>query len=293
VITRRLAARACAVSGCAATLIAAVLASGCGVSESVDPVAQAAAVTQSLPGASIRFSGEIISPFSPRPVHFGGDGLLNNDPVAARLRYRFSDLGLSARGGPLSFEVRILRHVFFFHLPLLAARLHGKQWIKFDEGRAARAAGLGSLPSADELDPDQYLTYLRAASGGLTSTGNQVIDGVATSGCRGEFELQRAARLAPRDRRAATIAAVGNLEHITGVHAIPFQVWIDGKHRVRRMSIAEGESSSQAYAVKIFITVDFVRFGEEPRTPAPPSAQTLDVSSAAVRALKAQLRAES
>ena len=147
------------------------------------------------------------------------------------------------------------------------ASLHGKQWIKFDEGRAAQAAGLGSLPSADELDPDQYLTYLRAASGGLTSTGNQVIDAVATSGYRGEFELQRAARLAPRDRRAATIAAVGNLEHITGVHAIPFQVWIDGRHRVRRMSVAEGESSSQAYAVKIFITVDFVRFGEEPRTP--------------------------
>jgi hypothetical protein len=148
---------------------------------------------------------------------------------------------------------------------------------------------LGNLPSADELDPDQYLTYLRAVSGGLTGVGQQIIHRVPTTGYRGEIDLERVAEQAPRDRRAATVAAVGNLERVTGVHAIPFQVWIDGERRVRRESFAEGESSTNPNAVKVYITVDFVHFGREPRAPAPPASDVYDGTAAAVSAIKAQL----
>lgn len=106
---------------------------------------------------------------------------------------------------------------------------------------------------------------------------------------RGEIELQRAARLASSDRRSLTIVAVGNLEGITGVSAVPFEVWIDSQRRVSRVSLAEGESSTNPNAVKVYITVDFLHFVHEPRTPAPPAGDTSDASSAAVRGVNAEL----
>lgn len=282
-------ARLGAAAALAAPLILALSASGCGVSESVDPVAQAAEVTQSLPGARVIFTGEVVSPLAYRRIRFSGRGVLNNRPLAAHLRYHFPDLLAGPSRAPLSLELRILGHIAYYHFPALDPGIDEKRWIKIDEAKTAQAAGLGSLPSAYVLNPDQYLTYLRAVSGGFAALGGQKIHGVWTTGYRGEIELQRAARLAPPDRRSATIAAVDNLEHVTGIGAIPFEVWIDGQHRVRRMSLSEGESSSFPNAVKVYITVDFITFGHEPRTPAPAAGETYDASRAAARALAAEL----
>ena len=122
--------------------------------------------------------------------------------------------------------------------------------------------------------------------------GSQVIHGVATNGYRGEIDLERVAALTPPSRRDAAVAAVGNLEHITGVSGIPFQVWIDAEHRVRRMSIAEGESSSSSAAAKVYITIDFVSFGNQGHVAAPPSREVLDVTPAATARTPKRLGAQ-
>jgi hypothetical protein len=267
----------------------AITMSGCAASEALDPAAQAAEITQSLPGAQIIFTGEVVPPFGARTLKFSGGGTVANRPLAMTLHYDFSHLVVGTSGARLTSEVRVLDHVFFLRFPQLPHRLVGKDWLRVDERRTARAAGLGSLPSVDELDPDQYLTYLRAVSGGLTPTGQQLIHGIATVGYRGEIELEKVAERAPLDRRAATVAAVGNIERVTGVRAIPFEVWIDGQRHVRRESFAEGESSDQPNMAKVFVTVDFVHFGPERRPSAPPSSDVFDATSRAVAAIKAQL----
>jgi hypothetical protein len=251
---------------------------------------RAADVTQSLPGAQIALSGEVVSPLLQHPLHFTGRGLISNDPLTAQIRFDFSHLGTGTSRAGVYEETRIVRHVFFLRFPLLAAGLHGKQWLKIDEGQTARAIGLGSLPSVDELDPDQYLTYLRAVSSGLTSIGDQTIHGIETSGYRGEIELEKVAEQAPADRRAATVAAVGNLERVTGVARVPFEVWIDGYGVVRRESVAEGESSTYPNAVKVYVTIDFLRFGPERPARAPAAGEVFDASAAAAAALRAELR---
>ena len=114
----------------------------------------------------------------------------------------------------------------------------------------------------------------------MLALGHDLLSQAITIGVRG---LCRRAATASRSGRAFSNGVSSGCVPVGPASSSP---WM-------RRTTWNGESSSQAYAVKIFITVDFVRFGEEPRTPAPPSAQTLDVSSAAVRALKAQLRAES
>jgi hypothetical protein len=268
---------------------AAMTMSGCGASDALDPVARAAEVTQSLPGAQIALSAEVVSPLGSKPLRYTGHGFVSNHPLTADIRLDFSHLG-ARRSGPHLADMRILRHVFFMRFPLLSAQLHGKQWLKIDEARTAKAAGLGNLPSTDELDPDQYLTYLRSVSGGLTGIGGQRIHAVPTTGYRGEIDLEKVAQQAPADRRSATVAAVGNLERVTGVSSIPFQVWIDGAGRVRRVSLAEGESSTNADAVKVYITIDFLRFGPERPALAPPASEVFDATAAAASALKAQLR---
>jgi hypothetical protein len=275
----------------AAAAIATIPFCGCGASSAVDPVASAAGVTQGLPGARIELKGEIVSPLSPRSLRFSGGGFVSSDPAASRLRIDFSGL-LSRRAAAQELEVRTVGRVFFMRLPIPASRLGGKRWLKIDLARAAGAASVGALPSVDELDPVQYLTYLRAVSAGFASVGSQVIRGVPTNGYRGEIDLERVAALTPPSRRDAAVAAVGNLEHITGVSGIPFQVWIDARHRVRRMSIAEGESSSSPVAAKVYITIDFVSFGHQGHVAAPPSREVLDVTRAATARIPTRLGAQ-
>jgi hypothetical protein len=267
---------------------AGILFSGCAASNSVDPVASAAQRTQSLPGARFVVTGEVVSPLASRPVHFSGAGFITNKPAAALLRLDFPQVVRRPRGTPLSLELRILGRVYFFRLPA-DARVRGRRWIRIDQRQTARAAGLESLPSGDELDPGQYLTYLRAASGGLVALGSQVIRGVQTTGYRGQVELQRVAARAPADRRAQTIAAVGNLEQVTGISSVPFQVWIDDAHRVRRLSVAEGETTSGSEAAKVYLTIDFTHFGEQPRVAAPAGRDVLDDTRAAAAAVRAEL----
>jgi hypothetical protein len=271
--------------------IAPIALGGCGASSAVDPVASAAGVTQRIPGARIELRGEIVSPLSSRPLEFSGSGTVSSDPASARLRFDFA--GLLRRGAVRQqLEVRTVGRVFYMTLPSLASRPGGKRWLKIDLGRAARAAAVGTLPSVDELDPVQYLNYLRAVSGGLTTVGSQVIRGASTVGYRGEIDLERVAALTPPSHRDAAIAAVGNLEHITGVSGIPFQVWIDARHRVRRISIAEGESSSSPTGVKVYITLDFVSFGRQGHVATPPSREVLDVTRAATARVSTRVQAQ-
>jgi hypothetical protein len=273
-----------------AVAAAGVAGTGCAASNSVDPVASAAETTQSFPGSRFVVSGEVVSPLTSRPIHFSGAGFLTNHPAATSLRLSFPHLlRRDGRDTPVSFEFRALGRVFYFRV-LLGRRVDGRQWIRIDERQTARAAGLESLPSGEELDPGQYLTYLRAVSGGLTPLGSQLIHGVQTTGYRGQVELQKVAARAPADRRAQTVAAVGNLERVTGIGSVPFQVWIDAAHVVRRISVAEGETSSGTEAVKVYMTIDFTHFGEQPRVAAPPRTEVLDSTRAAAAAVRAELQ---
>jgi hypothetical protein len=186
--------------------------------------------------------------------------------------------------------MRVINDVLFLELPG-SHEVNGKRWVKIDERKTSQAAGLSALQSSGEVDPSETLAYLRAVSGGLTSLGSQVIHGVPTTGSRGAIDLEKVAERAPADRRARTVAAIANLEHLTGVTSVPFQVWIDSSHRVRRLSLVEGESSTLPNAVKVYLTEDFVHFGPVSKVAAPPGAEVLDASAAASAALKAQLRA--
>src|SRR5207249_12009699 len=85
---KRLAARLAALAALASAGAGAGLGlSGCGLSETVDPAAEAARLTQTLRGARIVFTGEVVSPLAPKPFRFSGTGVLSNHPTGAWLHY--------------------------------------------------------------------------------------------------------------------------------------------------------------------------------------------------------------
>jgi hypothetical protein len=261
--------------------------SGCGQASSTEVVGHAAVVTQSLPGARLSLKLEAVSPGRPGAVVLQGDGVLSNAPPAADVRLDVSGL-LGRAGGTRFFELRTVKDTIYLGFASLGVAPGGRHWLEINPAREAATAGLAGLPVTNELDPGLYLAYLRAAAGSLASIGLQTLDGVPTSGYRGEIDLERVASEASAARRAASIAAVGNLERVTGVHSIPFQVWIDAAGRIRRMSFVEGEAATEAGAEKVYVTVDLRGFGVEHPRPAPARGDVLDVSSAAGAALAAE-----
>jgi hypothetical protein len=286
---RRLARRLGILVGCCSAC-AAPLAAGCGASSAIDPVAVAAETTEALPGAVVDFSGEVISPGTAETVVISGTGRTSSRPPEAQASFEFRASGASSRHPGLSLEMRVVHDVLFLQLPQKSA-MNGKHWVKVDERATSKAAGLGSLQPSGEVDPSETLAYLRAVSGALTNLGPQVIHGVPTTGFRGEIDLERVAERTPAARRARTVAAIANLEHLTGVSTVPFQVWIDASHRVRRLSMVEGESSTLPNAAKVYLTEDFVRFGPVRKVAPPPSGDVFDASAAASGLSRANLRA--
>jgi hypothetical protein len=285
----RLIGRLGVIAGCCGACLA-PFATGCGASRTIDPVAIAAQTTEALPGAEVIFSGEVISAGTAERVSLSGTGRIASRPPEAQVRFEFRPSGPGARHARLSLEMRVVKDVLFLQLPG-SHDVNGKRWVKIDERKTSHAAGLSGLQRSGEVDPRETLAYLRAVSGGLTSLGSQVIHGVPTMGSRGEIDLEKVAQRTPVDRRARTIAAVANLEHLTGVSTIPFQVWIDSLHRVRRLSLVEGESSTLPNAIKVYLTEDFVHFGSVAKVAPPPSAEVFDDTAAASAALKSKLRA--
>jgi hypothetical protein len=275
--------------GCCGACVA-PLAAGCGASSTIDPVAVAAETTEALPGADVIFSGEVISAGTAERVSFSGTGRIASRPPEAQASFEFSPSGPGGKQARLSLEMRVVNDVLFLQLSR-SHDVNGKRWLKVDERKISQAAGLSGLQSSGEVDPHETLAYLRAVSGGLTSLGSQVIHGVPTTGSRGAIDLEKVAERTPADRRARTVAAIANLERVTGVSTIPFQVWIDSSHRVRRLSVVEGESSTLPNAIKVYVTEDFVHFGPVRKVALPPSAEVFDASAAASGALKAKLRA--
>src|SRR5205085_4390168 len=101
----------------------------------------------------------------------------------------------------------------------LAARvpsLGAKPWIKMDLGKLIGIPGLSSLTSNPTMgDPSQMLQYLRAASDGVVSAGQQQVDGVETTHYRAELSLDRLPGNLPSADQAAIQKGLSVLEHAT------------------------------------------------------------------------------
>jgi hypothetical protein len=266
----------------AATLAASVALLGCGTSGTVvDPVAQAAQVTQQAGGARIALTERLSSPALAAPVTIRGVGFVNEQQHEGQLTMDFSGVpGLSGLGGGGA-EFIFQGVVLYARIPLLSNKLPGgKTWIKVDLRQAAQAFGLSvsQLSQLGGVDPGQYLTYLRATGGHVTQLGSDTIRGVSTSHYRATIDLSRVAATLPPVERSRVQAGIQALEKSTGIDTLPIDVWIDAQHRVRRIGLTLSGDAAGAGGFGVSAKIDFFAYGPMPPVSAPPANEVFDVS---------------
>ncbi len=135
--------------------------------------------------------------------------------------------------------------VIYVNMPLLASKLPaGKTWMKLDLAKLASKAGIDAsqLGSLNQADPTQFLSYLRASSGAVTTVGSEQIGGEPTTHYRATLQLDRVLDRLPDSQRAAARSMLERL----GTGSIPVDVWVDQQGRLRRMQLSIGGGSAGA-----------------------------------------------
>lgn len=268
----------------------AVVLGGCGASNVIDPVAQAATVSNQASGLKMDLALQITTPGLPTPIDATGSGAFDeaNRSGSFDIAMNFGSIPQVAQvlgSSTLRMQEIIQGLTFYMKLPSALAHstaLHGKPWIKINLARAAQGLGIPGLSTLASnpvsSDPSQFLRYLRAASTHVTQIGTQTINGRATTGYRAQIQLDRVANtVAPSDRAQArqAIAAVEQMAH---VHLLPVTVWIDAQHLVRRMELSLAETAS-GQPLTMSMRIDIPAYGPQQPAQPPPPSQVLDVTS--------------
>jgi hypothetical protein len=291
--------RAIAAFGALAALAAGGAAvSGCGASATLDPVARAAEVTSQQTGARISLAMRFSSPALPSPFAITASGYVDARDRTGEMTMDLSQIpgGSALLGGGGALRMIFQYPTIYMDMPFLAGRLpEGKTWMKLDVTKAAQAAGIDAsqLSSIDEADPSQFLSYLRASSGGVVTVGSEAVDGVSATHYRAAIQLSRILERLPGDQQAAAHAA---LEKLGAAGSIPVDVWVDAQGRVRREQLAIGAAGTTlggtvgtagaAAGVSGTITVDYQSYGAIPPIVAPPANQVFDASAMIAAGLK-------
>ena len=281
-----------ALVGAAATAAAAasvVGASGCGSAATIDPVAQAADVTQQQPGEQLKFTEQINTGAQPQPFTLTGSGFVNPHQRAGMLNFDLSSIpGVSSLPGGKTMQLVFNFPVMYMKAGFLSSHLPGrKAWLKIDLQKAGQAAGIdfSQIAVSGGSDPTQYLNFLKA-SGSVTKVGSDTINGTATTHYRAVLDLNRVADRVPAAERSAARVGVGQLEKIAGRSTMPVDVWVDGSRRVRREQFAFHAAGPSGGAAGATLTMDFVSFDPTPPVTAPPADQVFDATSFAASGLK-------
>jgi hypothetical protein len=274
-----------------AVVAAALTASGCGsssVSNAIDPVAQAATVSNSAPGFRLNMAMQITSPVLPQAITGHGAGAFSPAARLGQLSFTMQlpkGTGAAFGSSGFAFQEVVEGQTVYLKLPAaLTAKLPGhKPWLKVDlaqVGKAAGLTGLGSLlNNPTSGNPAQLLQYLRATSGGVTKVGTAQIQGLGTTQYRASIELDKYPNLVAPARRAAARQAVQQLEAMTKLRSIPMDVWIDRQHLVRQLSMAFAEQLPTGGALQVSLTMQLSHYGPQPAPTLPPADQVGDFSA--------------
>jgi hypothetical protein len=269
----------------------ALSAAGCGgTSATIDPFAQAAGVTSHLGGAHIAVNAQIGGGPLPQPFTLNGGGFYNYGTREGSITMDLSGLPASATAalgsGPLRIEELFKGTTIYVGSPLFAGKLPGgAHWMKLDLGRFAQAMGFNLQQLAGgQANPAQFLEYLRATGGGVTRVGSDTVRGVRTTRYRGAIDLHKVADVLPSGNRDQLRSALDKVIAQTGASSIPVEVWIDGRHVVRKMTLsfslaAGGQNLTMHMAIELF------DFGPTPSVNTPADSEVFDATHLAVSGL--------
>jgi hypothetical protein len=276
-----------AVAAAAAAASVAVTASGCGAANTLDPVAKAASISTTTRGFQMRFEVRFGSPQLPTALTATGTGSIDARDRTGSVVFVMNagndpDLKKALGGLTLRLEELVDGTTVYVKLPpAIASKLPGgRPWMKVDLAKASGVPGFSSLANNPvSSDPSQFLSYLRATSGHVSKLGTEVVNRVQTTHYHATISLDRVPDALPSASRKGAKQAVSSIEQLTGLKQLPVDAWIDSNNLIRRMRLSFAESLAPSVKLNIGMTMDFIKYGPQPKPAFPSPDQVSDASS--------------
>jgi hypothetical protein len=278
---RRLSALAIAASaGATAGMALGGCAGGSTVSSVVDPVAQAAQVSELTPGFRATLSEELTPAGSSETVTASGTGIFDQRHQRGTMSFQ-----IHTEGHSYIAESQFSDLALYMRLPSFqgSSVAHGKPWVKFDLRGAQAALGINSSAFSGpgtSSNPSQLLSYLKATGGQATRIGTEQVRGVSTTRYRTTIDYDRYVSTVPPSLRSVARKGIAALERLTGIHNQTVDVWIDGRHRIRREELRFHECLPGAPGpTQIHLKIEYFDFATQAMPGVPPSGEVADLTS--------------
>jgi hypothetical protein len=263
-VIRRLAvAMACAGMACAGVITAAGCSSGArpadhaasaGNGQSRDALAAAHAITLAASQArqvtsfaatlNVRSTGSLATTLS---------GTLRMQTRPRLLADQVFHVTADGEGLPGGVETLLTSNAAYLKVDTLA-RVLGKPWVKVSISGAGGAAGINLIPLVQQVESGNPLAQIQmfAAAKDVRQAGSQVINGVQTTEYTGSYRAAAGLnRLDPVLRPLVWPALKA-----TGISTTQFEVWIDGQHQVRKMTLVQSGKTIQVTSVMVVTMIN-------------------------------------
>ncbi len=269
---------------------AALALSGCGgggsVGSAIDPVAQAAEISELAPGFKATYYESISDPGSTTVTASGTEDV---ERAGQRAVFNFT---AHAHGKSVSISSQYAGGALYLELPgaQQSSITHDRKWIEYNVNDVAAALGIQSSSLAgarSSSDPSKQLSYLRAAGGDVSRVGLERVQGTPTTHYRATIDWARYPERVPASQRAAARSSISVLERLTGSSSQTVDVWIDAEHRVRReeFTVQECVPGSSGKA-EMHTAAEYFDFGPQAIAKLPPSREVADLTTYLAKQLK-------
>ena len=270
-----------------AVVVAALLVmTGCGQEErKTVPVGELVAAveqTRAAPSQRIHMDMTMSAPGLDKPIHFTGDGAIENKTRKGRLTLDMSELtaftGGTAQAGDGIMEEIVDGFTVYMRWPPFAKQIGtDKQWVKLDLQKAGEQQGFdfGAIAGGSQGDPTQQLDQLRAASDGVEVVGEEKVRGADTTHYKASVDLERYPDVAPAADREGVRKNVERLIELTGQKKIPTEVWIaHGSKRIVKTRVkTQAKVPRSGVTLHTDLTMELYDFGVDVGDVQPPPAE--------------------
>lgn len=142
-----------------------------------------------------------------------------------------------------------------------------KPWVRLSGGERSGIDDFAMGPNRNT--PTSMVEALRGAGVDVTDLGTEQVGGVDTTHYRATIDPAKAAEQLPADKRDEFRKGLQSAD----AQPIPFDIWVDGQDRVRRI---EATFSGGAEPGTATITAEFGGYGEPQQIEIPPADQVQD-----------------
>jgi hypothetical protein len=177
---------------------------------------------------------------------------------------------------PSTIDILVVNDVLYVHFPAFASKISpGAEWLKLDPKTLPKSttggANVGKITSS--IDEAKVLAALQSAVT-VKPVGSAKVRGTPTTHYAGKLQVSALSSILPADQRAAFAKGLAQV----GLKTIPFDVFIDGHHMIRRLGVHVSHLKVQnaGAAISLIATIDLFGFGSKIKVVAPPAAKTAD-----------------